>query len=63
MGFFADFKAKRATKAATRAHNAALAIWQEDYETLKKIITVFTAASRGEDSVANSLVCNVAEFI
>ena len=56
MGFLADFKAKRAAKAATRAHNAALAIWQEDYETLKKIITVFTAASRGEDSVSNSLM-------
>ena len=56
MGFFADFKAKRAAKAATRAHNAALVIWREDYETLKKIITVFTAASRGEDSVPNSLM-------
>ena len=56
MGFFADFKAKRAVKAAAKAHNAALAIWREDYETLKKIITVFTAASNGEDSVPNSLM-------
>ena len=56
MGFFADFKAKRAAKAATRAHNAALVIWREDYETLKKIITVFTAASNGKDSVSNSLM-------
>jgi hypothetical protein len=56
MGFFADFKAKRAAKAAAKAHNAALAIWREDYETLKKIITVFTAASNGEDSVPNTLM-------
>ena len=56
MGFFADLKAKRAAKAATKAHNAALVIWREDYETLKKIITVFTAASNGEDSVPNTLM-------
>jgi len=56
MGFFADFKAKRAAKAATKAHNAALVIWREDYETLKKIITDFKAASRGEDSAHNSLM-------
>jgi hypothetical protein len=47
MGLLADFKAKRAVKAAAKAHNAALVIWREDFETLKRIITVFTAASRG----------------
>ena len=56
MGFFADFKAKRAAKAATNEFNQLHKIWQDDVECLKKIITVFTAASNGEDSVPNTLM-------
>jgi len=56
MGFFTEFKAKRAAKAATRAHSAALANWEEDRATLTKLITVFTAASNGQDSVPNTLM-------
>ena len=54
MGFFADFKAKRAATAAAKAHSAALADWEDDRATLAKLITVFTAASKGEDSVPNT---------
>ena len=56
MGFFADFKAKRAATAAAKAHSAALADWEDDRAILTKLITVFTAASKGEDSVPNSLM-------
>ena len=56
MGWIANFKAKRADKAATNEYNRLHAIWQEDKETLTKLITVFTAASNGEDSVPNSLM-------
>jgi hypothetical protein len=56
MGWIANFKAKRADKAATNEYNRLHAIWQEDVDTLTKLITVFTAASNGEDSVPNSLM-------
>ena len=56
MGWIASFKAKRADKAATNEYNRLHEIWQEDVESLKKLITVFTAASKGEDSVPNRLM-------
>jgi hypothetical protein len=56
MGFFADFKAKRAAKRATDQHNRIHAIWEEDMATLKKLITVFTDAAAGKDSVPNTLM-------
>jgi len=56
MGFFADMKMKRADKAATQNFNYLHSMWEEDVEQLKKLITVFTAASKGEDSVPNTLM-------
>ena len=56
MGFFADFKAKRADKAATRLFQAQMSLWHEDVSQLDKLIEVFTAAARGEDSVSNTLM-------
>jgi hypothetical protein len=61
MGFFADFKAKRALKAATKQHNSLLEIWQEDIDCLRKIIEVITAASNGKDSVPNTLMQKAGE--
>jgi hypothetical protein len=56
MGFFADFKAKRAAKRATAEFNRLHDIWQSDMATLKKLITVFTDAAAGKDSVPNTLM-------
>ena len=56
MGFFANWKAKRADKAATATFNHLQLMWEEDVEQVKKLITVFTAASKGEDSVPNTLM-------
>jgi len=56
MSWLSDLKAKRADKAATNEYNRLHTIWQEDVDTLKKLITVFTAASNGEDSVPNTLM-------
>lgn len=61
MGYFANLKAKRADKAATNEYNRLHAIWQEDVETLAKLIIVFTAASKGEDSVPNTLMQKAGE--
>jgi hypothetical protein len=56
MGWIANLKAKRADRAALNEYNRLHDIWQEDLDTLKKLITVFTAASNGEDSVPNTLM-------
>jgi hypothetical protein len=56
MGWYSDFKAKRAAKKALELYQQAHAAWVEDCATLEKIITVITAASKGEDSVDNTLM-------
>jgi hypothetical protein len=56
MGFFADFKAKRADKRATQEFGYLHYMWQEDIAQLDKLIEVFNAAAKGEDSVANTLM-------
>ena len=56
MSIFSDFKTKRADKAATREFEHLHAVWEEDRATLGKLIAVFTAASKGEDSVPNTLM-------
>ena len=61
MGYFSNLKAKRADKAATKEYNRLHEIWQEDVNSLTKLITVFTAASNGEDSVPNTLMQKTGE--
>ena len=56
MSWFSDFKAKRANKAATKAFNRAHSQWVEENASLDKLIEVFTAASKGEDAVENTLM-------
>ena len=56
MSWFTEFKAKRAAKAATKSLKRAHATWQQDFQTLEKLIAVITAASKGEDSVPNTLM-------
>ncbi len=56
MSWFANFKAKRAAKKAAKAHAYALADWHDDCATLDKLIDVFTLASKGEDSIPNTLM-------
>ena len=56
MSWFTEFKAKRAAKAATKSLQRAQTVWQEDFQTLEKLIAVITAASKGEDSVPNTLM-------
>ena len=61
MSWFSDFKAKRADKKALQAHSLLQAAWQEDIATLDKLIEVFTAASKGEDAVPNTLMQKAGE--
>ena len=61
MSWFSDFKLKRADKKALQAHSALQAAWQEDIATLYKLIEVFTAASKGEDAIPNTLMQKAGE--
>lgn len=61
MGWISDLKAKRAAKAAQKRHEQQMSLWQEDATTLDKLITVFTAASKGEDAVTNTLTQKAGE--
>ncbi len=61
MGWIANFKAKRADKAAIEEFNRLQSAWEEDVETLKRIIEVFTAASKGEDAISNTLTQKASE--
>ena len=56
MSWLSDRREKRAAKKATDEYNRLHEIWQEDVNALTKLITVFTAASNGEDSVPNTLM-------
>ena len=56
MSWFSDLKLKRADKKATKEYNLAHATWQEDIATLEKITAAFVAASKGEDSVPNTMM-------
>ena len=56
MSWLSDRREKRADRAATNEYNRMHEIWQEDVQSLTKLITVFTAASKGEDSVPNTLM-------
>jgi hypothetical protein len=55
MSWLSDRREKRAIKNATNEYTRLHAIWQDDVATLTKLITVFTAASNGEDSVPRTL--------
>ena len=61
MGWIANLKAKRADRAALNEYNRLHDIWQEDLDTLTKLITVFTAASKGEDAIPNTLMQKAGE--
>ena len=63
MGFWSDFKAKRALKSATKQYQLEYADWQRDVEIFKKIETAFELAVKGEDSVPNNTVQKDGEII
>ncbi|MEY4972138.1 MAG: hypothetical protein RL399_95 [Actinomycetota bacterium] len=56
MKWFSDLKAKRAAKKAHERYELELAAWQDDLATIDRLITVFTAAQNGEDSVPNTMM-------
>ena len=63
MGFWSDFKAKRALKSATKQYQLEYADWQRDVEIFKDIEAAFELAVKGEDSVPNNTVQKDGEII
>ena len=47
MGFFANFKAKRAAKRANAVYQTELFEWERENKVLTQALDIFTAASAG----------------
>ena len=63
MGFFADFKAKRAAKRATADDEFALFEWDRENQILTQALEIFTAASSGSEPDDHSLAQKKGELV
>ncbi len=63
MGFFADFKAKRAAKRAKADHELALFEWDRENQILTQALDIFTAASSGSEPDDHSLAQKKGELV
>jgi hypothetical protein len=63
MGFFANFKAKRAVKRAQQRYQQQLTEWQQEEELLTQALEIFTNASEGKEPEDQSLVQKDGEFV
>ena len=63
MGFFANFKAKRAAKKAQQRYQKQLTEWQQEEELLTQALEIFTKASEGKEPEDQSLVQKDGEFV
>jgi hypothetical protein len=63
MGFFADFKAKRAAKRAAADHELALFEWDRENQILTQALDIFTDASSGSEPDDHSLAQKKGELV
>jgi hypothetical protein len=63
MGFFADFKAKRAAKRAKADYELELFEWDRENQVLAQALEIFTAASSGNEPDDHSLVQKKGELV
>jgi hypothetical protein len=63
MGFFADFKAKRAAKRAKADHELALFEWDRENQILTEALEIFTNASSGSEPDDHSLAQKKGELV
>ena len=63
MGFFADFKAKRAAKRAKADHELALFEWDRENQVLAQALEIFTEASSGSEPDDHSLAQKKGELV
>jgi hypothetical protein len=63
MGFFADFKAKRAAKRAKADHDLALFEWDRENQILTQALDIFIEASSGSEPEDHSLAQKKGELV
>jgi hypothetical protein len=63
MGFFADFKAKRAAKRAKADYELELFEWDRENQVLAQALEIFTSASSGNEPDDHSLVQKKGELV
>ena len=63
MGFFANFKAKRAAKRANAVYQTELLEWERENQVLTQALDIFTAASSGSQPDDQSLVQKKGELV
>ena len=63
MGFFANFKAKRAAKRANAVYQTELLEWERENQVLTQALDIFTAASSGTQPDDQSLVQKKGELV
>ena len=63
MGFFANFKAKRAAKRANAVYQTELLEWERENQVLTQALDIFTAASAGNQPDDQSLVQKKGELV
>ena len=63
MGFFANFKAKRAAKRANAVYQTELLEWERENQVLTQALEIFTAASAGNQPDDHSLTQKKGELV
>ena len=63
MGFFANFKAKRAAKRAQSVYESALLDWERENKVLAQALDIFTAAQSGKEPDDHSLIQKKGELV
>jgi hypothetical protein len=63
MGFFADFKAKRAAKRAKAVYELELFEWDRENQVLAQALEIFTSASSGSEPDDHSLAQKKGELV
>lgn len=63
MGFFANFKAKRAAKKAQAAYELELNDWNLEHQALTTALDIFTGASKGDQPDDHQLVQKAGELV
>lgn len=63
MGFFSNFKAKRAAKRAQSAYELELYEWDRENQVLAQALEIFTDASSGSEPDDHSLVQKKGELV
>ena len=63
MGFFANFKVKRAAKRAKKVYESELNEWEKENNVLTKALDIFIGAAKGDEPDDNQLVQKAGELV